>query len=717
MHKFLAFLALSCCTILLSEVHCGDVPDIDVTLASKYGSSTCNEERCKKVADRIKKNMDESVDPCSNFYQYACGGWINEHPIPKGKEEISAIVELSENGDKLLKKLMPKIMKNDTETIRKVKNFYRSCLDQKQIDKLGPLPLEKFINKIGGWGVRKGWDGANWNFLATLRLLHREYPAEIFFTVDVDVDPKNRSVNIVTIDQAKLSLPQISYFTNKKALMFLMKYATKIALLTEGETVTDESNPRYHEIADKMEKVIAFEILLAKISVPKQAKRYARTSIEHLKDAIPEFPWLKHLQYVLSPRQITKDDKIVVLSNDYLADLVKLVNQTDPEVLCNYMVWRMVKDMVPFMSSEFTKSYNGFRSTLTGASNNKTREEICFKYTDEILGPLVGALFIRHAFTMNDKQEVEEMMRLIIEEFEKNVAEVDWISGQTIKSVKEKADSAVVKVGYPEYLYNETMFRERYREIVIKPDTFFDNVASIDKFSNKRTFRKLDKPVDPHQWVSVPHMANAFYVVTKNEIVIPAGILQPPFFYGVPIPRSVSYGAIGHVLGHELTHGFDTLGRRFNKFGELIQKRTKWSEPSIKAFERRAKCLVKQFSKFKIGNKLHIDGANTLGENIADGGGVKIAYRAYRKWVEDNGAEYKLPGLNKSNEELFFIGYAQKECHNSTKQAMIEAIKDDVHAPSMFRIIGTLSNSEHFQEVFKCPKGSNMNPEEKCEVW
>merc|ERR1719494_853153 len=475
-----------------------------------------------------------------------------------------------------------------------------------------------------------------------------------------------------------------------------------IALLTEGLMDIKESDERYKKIAIKMEKVIAFEILLAKIAVPKQAKRYARTSIKRLNEAIPEFPWLKHLQHVLSPRDIEEEEKLVVLSNDYLADLVKLINKTDPEVLCNYMVWRMVKDMVPFMSSHFTKEYNNFRSTLTGSSNNKTREEICFKYTDEILGPLVGALFIRHAFSVNDKMEVEEMMRLIIKAFEANVEEVDWIDGQTIKAVREKADAAVIKVGYPEYLHNETLFRQRYSEIVIKPDTFFENVASIDKFSNRRTFRKLDHPVDPHQWVSVPHMANAFYVVTKNEIVIPAGILQPPFFYPEPIPRSVSYGAVGHVLGHELTHGFDTLGRRFNKLGELIQKRTKWSSPAINKYQDKAKCLERQFNKFKIG------------ENIADGGGVKIAFNAYQKWVEEHGQEYILPKLDKTNEQLFFIGYAQKECHNSTKQAMEEAIKDDVHAPSMFRIIGTLSNSLHFSKVFNCSVGSNMNPKDKC---
>eukprot|EP00795_Rhopilema_esculentum_P016444 gene16444-7858_t len=670
----------------------------------KDNDKVCQAEKCQRVAKRIKENMNPDIDPCSDFYNYACGGWIKQHNIPKGKDEFSAIVELSERNDKRLKKLLKTDNSSDIKTIKKVKNFYKSCLNTKLVDGRGGKPLKKFISDLGSWDIFSDFDEAKWDFNKTLQLFHKEYPAEIFFTVDVDVDPKNRTMNIITIDQAKLCLPQIVYYVNKKAVRELTKYAA---------TIAHHAGASYKEAKRKMKEVVDFEYKLAKISVPKAAKKYARTTISSLAKAIPTFPWLQHIRYVLSPRNITENDHIVVLCNDYLADLVSILNITPKRILSNYMMWRMVKDMVPFLSTEFTTAYKNFKDKLTGKAQNKTREETCFRYTDEILGPLVGGLFIRHEFSVADKKEVEEMMQLIIKAFEKNSESVPWISGQTTKA----ADAAVVKVGYPDYLYNNTLFNERYKEIEIHPDTFFENVVSIDRFSNRRTFRKLDQPVDPHQWVSVPHMANAFYVVTKNEIVIPSGILQAPFFYGEPIPRSVSYGAIGHVLGHELTHGFDTLGRKFNLYGELIQRRTKWSDPSIANFEKRTKCLVKQFNKYKIGDNLHIDGKNTLGENIADGGGLKIAYEAYEKWVREHGEEYTLPGINLNNKQLFFVGYAQKECHNSTHQALVDAIKDDVHAPSMFRIIGTLSNTVGFSKAFKCKAGSPMNPTDKCHVW
>jgi len=727
--------------VILSVVASGLCKDTS-TLKENSKDGVCHEKHCQEVADFMHKGLNEEVDPCENFYQFACGGWMKSHKIPDKKEEYSAINELSDNNDKLLKqflegkykgKLCDKKHPDSSSTIMKVRNFYTSCLDSEDINKQGAAPLRQFIDKLGGWDIDEDFDGDNWDFLKTLRTLHSEYPAEIFFTVDVDVDPKNRQKNIITIDEAKLSLPQITYYTNPKAVERVIQYATDVAMLTLKNKKTDADTRK--TVHAKMANVFKLEEKISKFYIPKQAKRFTRVPISKLQEAVSEFDWFSHLQAIFKDYvEIKKDDHLVVLSNDfYMTDLMKLINETDVGTLSNYMIWHMVKDMVPFLSQDFTDLHTKFRKDLTGVSHKKPRNEMCFKYTDEILGPLVGALFIRYAFCMADKEEVEEMMDLIVAEFVDNAQHIDWVSEKTLKAIEKKAHAVVKKVGYPNYLYNEKTFFKRYKDITIKPDTFFENVVSIDKFSNHRTFKKITIPVDPHQWVSVPHMANAFYVVTKNEIVIPAGILQPPFFYAKPIPRSVSYGAIGHVLGHELTHGFDTLGRKFNDKGELISKRSlqpvmrssavkknqeNWSKESIERFNSRTSGLKKQFDEYRISSgDLHIDGDNTLGENIADAGGVKMAYKAYKKWVKDNGEEYTLPKLKKTNEELFFIGYAQKECHLSTMKALTEAIKDDVHAPSMFRITGTLSNSEEFAQAFKCKLDSQMNPKNKNHIW
>jgi len=506
----------------------------------------------------------------------------------------------------------------------------------------------------------------------------------------------------------------------------------------------DDEVDKKKEVHQKMKAVFEFETAISKIFIPKSAKRFTRVTLEKLNEATKatQFNWTEHITTIFKDYdiEISKDTHVVVLSSDsYIEEMINLIKATPKNVLSNYIMWKMVKDMVAFLNKDFTDRNNVFRKELTGVPHKKSRKEMCFKYTDEILGPLVGALFIRYAFCLADKQEVEEMMELIIDEFIQNVDDVNWISAHTKNAIIKKAKAVVMKVGYPNYLFDETVFSKRYKEIEIHDNKFFENVVSIDRFSNHRTFKKITLDVDPHQWVSVPHMANAFYVVTKNEIVIPAGILQPPFFYAKPLPRSISYGAIGHVLGHELTHGFDTLGRKFNKNGELIAKRSlqplmratvlaknkddQWSKESIARFSSRTNSLKEQFNKYRITdehsekNSLQIDGENTLGENIADAGGVKMAYKAYRNWVKDNGEEYVLPKLNKTSDELFFIGYAQKECHLSTMKALTDAIKDDVHAPSMFRITGTMSNSVEFAKAFNCSATSTMNPQNKTSIW
>ncbi|KAJ7333074.1 hypothetical protein OS493_018244 [Desmophyllum pertusum] len=464
---------------------------------------------------------------------------------------------------------------------------------------------------------------------------------------------------VILIDQATMNLPQIIYFTSKKILKEVWEY---MSIITSLAGVSDEDSK------DAMKELLCFEANLALYWVPKVSKKYVRITIGKLADALPEFPWLEHLRKVMSKdeKSLTNDNLVVVLANDYLQNMLDLLRKTDKKILSTYVVWRSIKDAVPLLSEKFRAVHQDFKRKLLGSKTNKTREDTCFSYTNNILGPMLGALFIRNAFGPDSKDKVEVMMDGIIRAFKDRVSGVGWIDKQTVQAVKEKADAAVYKVGYPEYLFKEDLFAKRYHELEIKENQWFNNVLSTDWFSNYQLYHKWGNEVDRHQWITVPQLVNAFYVITKNEIVVPAGILQPPFFYANDIPRSLSYGAIGHVLGHELTHGFDTTGRKFDKNGELIEKRTHWSEPAIKMFQERAKCLVEQFSRYKVLNKFHISGEKTLGENIADLGGVNLAYHAYNSFIEKHGQEQVLPELNMTSKELFFIGYAQKECTRTT---------------------------------------------------
>lgn len=673
----------------------------------------CQSESCKAIARLIQEVRDEKVDPCENFYEYACGTWIKNNPVPTGHLQFSRITQLSKNNERTMKESLAMNKPEDTETIKKVKNFYQSCLNVKKIDDMGNRPLLDYIDSLGSWSLSEKWSAKDWDFYNVLATVQRDYPVEVFFSVNVIQDPVKTKEGvkrkyIALIDQAKLNLPQIIYFTSKKIIKEVWEY---MSMITNLAGVKDKDSK------DAMKDLLVFEGQLAVYWVPKISKKYVRIPIGKLVEALPEFPWLEHLRKVLSCPDLSEDDMVIVLANDYLQNMIELLRKTDKKILSTYIIWRSIKDQVPLLSKEFRGVHDMFKKRLLGSKTNKTREATCFSYTNNVLGPMLGALFIRNAFSAESKQKVEVMMKGIIQAFLDRVSGVNWIDNQTVAAVREKADAAVYKVGYPDYLWNDTTFAQRYRMLNITPDHWFTNVLNTDKFSNYQTYTKLGKPVDRHQWITVPQLVNAFYVITKNEIVVPAGILQPPFFYANDIPRSLSYGAIGHVLGHELTHGFDTTGRKFDKNGELIEKRTHWSEPAIKTFQERAKCLVEQFSQYRVLNKFHISGTKTLGENIADLGGVNLAYHAYNEFNKKNGPEPILPELNMTSKELFFIGYAQKECTRTTPAAEFLSVTEDVHALTKYRVIGTLSNFKEFSDVFNCKEGAYMNPKKKCEVW
>ncbi|XP_074634460.1 endothelin-converting enzyme homolog isoform X1 [Acropora palmata] len=676
-------------------------------------SPICQSESCKQIAKLIQEVRDEKVDPCDNFYEYACGNWIKHNPVPPGHLQFSRITQLSKNNERIMKEALIKDKSEDTETIMKVKNFYRSCLNVKKIDDLGREPLMDYIKTLGSWSLDEKWSPRHWNFYDVLANVQKDYPVDVFFSVNVIQDPvkpkgSNKKKYIILVDQAKLNLPQIIYFTSPKILREVWLYMS---------VITNLSGVSFSDSKTAMRELLVFEGHLALYWVPKVSKKYVRIPIGKLADALPEFPWLNHLRKVLSRPNLSNDDMVIVLANDYLQNMIDLLRKKDKRILSTYVIWRSIKDSVPLLSKRFRDVHQMFKRRLLGSKSKKTREEVCFSYTNNILGPMLGAVFIRNAFKPESKEKVEVMMEGIIKAFKDRVSGVGWIDNQTVQAVREKADAAVYKVGYPEYLWKETEFSQRYKLLNVTSNQWFKNVLNTDKFSNYQTYSKLGRPVDRHQWITVPQLVNAFYVITKNEIVVPSGILQPPFFYGDDIPRSLSYGAIGHVLGHELTHGFDTTGRKFDKNGELIEKRTCWSEPAIKTFQERAKCLVEQFSKYKVLNKFHISGLKTLGENIADLGGVNLAYHAYNEFNEKNGPEQILPELNMTSKELFFIGYAQKECTRTTPSAEFLSVTEDVHALTKYRVIGTLSNLQEFSDVFNCTVGSYMNPKKKCEVW
>eukprot|EP00057_Strongylocentrotus_purpuratus_P020956 XP_011675430.1 PREDICTED: endothelin-converting enzyme 1 [Strongylocentrotus purpuratus] len=441
---------------------------------------------------------------------------------------------------------------------------------------------------------------------------------------------------------------------------------------------------------------------------------YHLKTITDLQGIMPAIDWLSYLQFLFNGTdiEITKDEPIVVYAPDFLQDMSNLILSSDPIVVHNYMIWRLVTSLMNLLSAAFRQADHDFDQVLSGKRSIPAKWRFCVSDTDASVGFALGALFVKHAFEGHSKAKADEMVDEVKSAFKRNLPDLPWMDEDTRVAAKQKANAIIDLIGFPDYILNPEKLDASYAELELNSSEYFMNNIRVLQFHVKRQLQQLRKTVDRGQWEMTPPQVNAYYAPQKNEIVFPAGILQAPF-YDKDYPKSLNFGGMGVVMGHEITHAFDDAGREYDKNGNLYQW---WNNDTIQRFNRQTECMVDQYSEYDIlGNK--VNGRRTLGENIADNGGLKSAYHAYLEWIREHGEEQLLPALGLNHKQLFFLGFAQVWCSTSTPQAARLQLLTDEHTPPRYRVIGTLSNSEEFAEQFKCPVGSPMNPKDKCEVW
>uniref|UniRef100_A0A8B9UGZ3 Endothelin-converting enzyme 1 n=1 Tax=Anas zonorhyncha TaxID=75864 RepID=A0A8B9UGZ3_9AVES len=432
-----------------------------------------------------------------------------------------------------------------------------------------------------------------------------------------------------------------------------------------------------------------------------------------LQELAPAVDWMPFLSMVFHPVELNESEPIVVYAKEYLEQVSDLILATDKCLLNNYMIWNLVRKTSPFLDQRFQDAEEKFMEAMYGTKKTcLPRWKFCISDTDNNLGFALGAMFVKATFAEDSKQVAEEMIAEIKTAFEESLETLQWMDEETRKSAKEKADAIYNMIGYPKFIMDPKELDKVFNDYEAVSDLYFENVMQFYNFSARVTADQLRKPPNRDQWSMTPPTVNAYYSPTKNEIVFPAGILQAPF-YTRASPKSLNFGGIGVVVGHELTHAFDDQGREYDKDGNL---RPWWKNSSVEAFKRKTECMVEQYSNYTINGEA-VNGKHTLGENIADNGGLKAAYRAYQNWLKKNGEEETLPTLGLTNHQLFFVGFAQVWCSVRTPESSHEGLITDPHSPSRFRVIGTVSNSQEFAKHFSCPVGSPMNPLKKCEVW
>lgn len=658
--------------------------------------------------------MDPSVDPCQDFYQFACGNWGLKNPIPKDKAGYDTFEMLRESLDIVLQELL---MEEDNDTMNeatiKTKNLYRSCMNNKILEERREKPLLVLLESLGGWPmIDPNWKAENFDWIVLMANL-RLYNNDILISEWVGPDIKNSDEYVIQFDQTSLGLPTREYFLEPCNYVYLeayKNYLIKISTLLGASL----ENARA-----EAEDLMVFETGLAEITSSPDERRnvselYERMTVSELSATVPEINWTKYLMIVLN-REVDPEEPVVMFALRYVQDLVKLLCQTEPRVVSNYLLWRFIRHRVNNLDDRFQEAKQHFYYILFGREEAPPRWKNCVAQVNTNMGMGLGAMFVARYFDEKSKNDTLEMTHDIMRSFREILNNTSWIDDDTKRLAIQKVDAMMLRIGYPDFILNREALNERYAEVHIDPELYFENTLNILKHLTRAEQDRLGTKVNKSMWNTPPAVVNAYYSRNKNQIMFPAGILQPPFYHRY-FPRSLNYGGIGVVIGHEITHGFDDKGRLFDQDGNLHKW---WKEPAIEAFHQRAQCLIDQYSKYTVTEvAMQIDGVNTQGENIADNGGIKQAFKAYERWLSIHGDKDEvLQGINATNLQLFFLNFAQIWCGTMRPEATRNKLKTAVHSPGKFRVIGTLSNSEDFARVFQCEPGSPMNPIKKCSVW
>ncbi|XP_030624722.1 phosphate-regulating neutral endopeptidase PHEX [Chanos chanos] len=706
-----------------------------IAVSQKAGQNEyCLTQECIEAAGSILSKMDQSVDPCDDFYRYACGGWLKENPIPEDSSSYGIYPWLRQNVDLKLKALLEQpIVEGDIEAVKKAKVLYRSCMNETALEVVDAKPLLKVLRqKEFRWpvlgdalGSAWKWEESQFDLLETLAQIRTQHSKSVLVRLYVSPDDKNSNQYIIKLDQASLSLSsRENYITNtteaqmyREALLSLM---VDIAIMLGANEQT---------AAEQMKSVLDFEMKLAQIVIPFENRTsenmYNRYSLSRLQRTVPEFNWLNFVRAVIDTElypdlSISSSEQVIVRAPEYFKDLFRLINSTESRTVANYVIWRVVFSKVTTLSRRFLYRFLDFARVTTGTTSLTPRWDKCVNYVENTLIYATGRLFVDAHFQEDKKHMMEELIDGIrwafIDMLEK---ENDWMDEGTKKKAIEKAHAVLAKVGYPEFILNDTYINEDIKRLSLSEKDYFGNVMQTLRFIAQSDIGWLRKTVPRTEWFTNPTTVNAFYSSSTNQIRFPAGELQKPFFWGLDYPRSLSYGAIGVIVGHELTHGFDNYGRKYDKDGNLDQW---WSNTSIARFNDKTQCMIDQYNSYHWKEAgLNVRGKRTLSENIADNGGMRESFRAYRRWIEKERSgveEPLLPGLGLTNNQLFFLSYAHVRCNSYRPEAARDQIQSGAHSPPKYRVIGAMSNYEEFSRAFNCPEMSVMNRgAESCRVW
>ena len=640
--------------------------------------------------------IDKSIDPCNDFYQFSCGSWLKQNPIPPDQSAWGRFNELHQNNQIILRNILDKQSANNAarnSTDQKIGDYYYSCMDEAGIEAKGLKPVQPTLDRIAALKNKS-------ELPALIGDLHGA-GVNVLFAFGSEPDAKDSKVEIAGTDQGGLGLPDRDYYLkdDAKSLETRQKYQQHVTNMFKLAGDSPE------KAAAEAKTVLQVETDLAKASLDRTERRdpnkvYHKMTKQQLQDLSPAFKWNEYLVAVKSPEFSSLDVSVP----DFVKGMNQLIASSDLAAIQTYLRWQTLHAAAPVLPKAFVdENFDFYDKTLRGAKELKPRWKRCVSFTDNDLGEALGQAYVAETFPPESKAAMLKMVHELEAALKQDISELSWMSPETKKQALEKLSHIDNKIGYP------NKWRDYSSLDIVRGDAL-GNSMRANQFEFNRQLNKIGQPVDRQEWGMSPPTVNAYYNPLENNINFPAGILQPPF-YDKDADDSSNFGGIGAVIGHELTHGFDDEGSQFDAHGNL---KDWWTKGDRERFDKLEACLVNEYDGFVVVDDVHIKGKLTLGENTADNGGIRISHMALLD-VLASSPEKDKDGF--TPDQRFYLGYAQVWCENMTPEAArLQALTNE-HSDPKYRVNGVVSNDASFAKAFGCKPGSAMVRKNACRTW
>jgi putative endopeptidase len=665
--------------------------------AQNSGSSANSSEQVKPMVSFDVTAMDKSIDPCNDFYEFACGAWLKNNPIPPDQASWGRFNELHEHNQLVLKAILEKSSADNpgrSAVDQKIGDYYYSCMDETAINAKGAAPLEPTLARIDALN--------NKNQLPELMGYMHNNGVNALFAFGSEPDAKDSMMEIAGTDQGGLGLPDRDYYlkTDEKSVELRKQYVAHVTKMFEllGE-------PPDKAAADA-NTVLKIETALAQASMDRIERRdpnkvYHKMSTAQLQELSPAFTWKEYFVTVKSPVFTSLDVSVP----DFVKGMNQVVTTSSLDDLKTYLRWQAVHSAAPLMSAAFVdENFNFFGKTLTGSKQLRPRWKRCVQFTDGDLGEALGQAYVAEEFPPASKAATLKMVNELEAALKTDITELSWMTPETKKQALNKLAHIANKIGYPD------KWRDYSTLTIVRGDAL-GNSLRANQFEFQRQLNKIGEPVDRAEWGMTPPTVNAYYNAQMNNINFPAGILQPPF-YDPKIDDAVNYGAIGAVIGHELTHGFDDSGSQFDADGNLSNW---WTDQDRQQFDKLEACFVNEYDSFVAVDDVHVKGKLTLGENTADNGGLRIAHMALLDVLATTPEKPTIDGY--TPDQRYFVGWAQVWCENRRPEYARMLATVDEHSPDKYRVNGVVGDMPEFQKAFGCKADAPMVRKPMCRVW